>query len=35
VDKLLAEPTRHLTPLGGSKLWQMATLELWLQAHTA
>lgn len=35
MEKLLADPARHLTPLGGSKLWQLATLELWLQAHTA
>ncbi len=33
VDKLLAEPKEHITPLRGSKLWQIALLELWLQAH--
>ncbi|GIX17573.1 MAG: asparagine synthetase B [Rhodothalassiaceae bacterium] len=31
VDMLLAEPDRHLTPLRGSKLWQLALLEFWLQ----
>jgi asparagine synthase (glutamine-hydrolysing) len=33
VAELLADPDRHLTPLRGSKLWQVALLELWLQAH--
>jgi len=33
VDALLSEPDRHITPLRGSKLWQVALLELWLQAH--
>ncbi len=33
VDRLLAEPAAHLTPLRGSKLWQVALLELWLQQH--
>ncbi len=31
VQKLLAEPEQHLTPLRGSKLWQIALLEFWLQ----
>lgn len=31
VDELLAAPEAHLTPLRGSKLWQLALLELWLQ----
>src|SRR5690606_18554575 len=31
VDALLADPERHITPLRGSKLWQVASLELWLQ----
>lgn len=31
VDTLLAEPQAHITPLRGSKLWQIALLELWLQ----
>ncbi|NMG29899.1 N-acetylglutaminylglutamine amidotransferase [Aromatoleum evansii] len=33
IDQLLAAPDRHITPLRGSKLWQVALLELWLQAH--
>ena len=33
VDRLLAEPEAHMTPLRGSKLWQVALLELWLQTH--
>lgn len=33
VDELLAEPDDHLTPLRGSKLWQVGLLELWLQVH--
>jgi asparagine synthase (glutamine-hydrolysing) len=33
VDKLLAAPKDHITPLRGSKLWQIALLELWLQEH--
>lgn len=33
VDRLLAEPERHITRLRGSKLWQVALLELWLQTH--
>jgi asparagine synthase (glutamine-hydrolysing) len=31
VAKLLAAPGDHITPLGGSKLWQLGLLELWLQ----
>ena len=31
VDELLAAPGEHLTSLGGSKLYQLALLELWLQ----
>jgi asparagine synthase (glutamine-hydrolysing) len=34
VDRLLAEPEAHMTPLRGSKLWQVALLEFWLQTHT-
>ncbi|SDB47050.1 asparagine synthase (glutamine-hydrolysing) [Desulfonatronum thiosulfatophilum] len=30
---LLRAPEEHITPLGGSKLWQVAVLELWLQEH--
>ena len=33
VQRLLAEPGAHLTPLRGSMLWQVALLELWLQHH--
>jgi asparagine synthase (glutamine-hydrolysing) len=33
VDALLQAPNEHLTTLEGSKLWQLALLELWLQAH--
>ena len=33
VQQLLAEPGTALTPLGGSKLWQLALLELWLQLN--
>jgi len=33
VDTLLRAPNDHLTTLEGSKLWQLALLELWLQAH--
>jgi asparagine synthase (glutamine-hydrolysing) len=31
VGKLLAAPGQYATPLGGSKLWHLALLELWLQ----
>jgi len=33
VEKLLADPTAHITPLRGSKLWQLSLLESWLQLH--
>ena len=33
VTELLAEPKAHITPLRGSKLWQIALLERWLQQH--
>ncbi len=33
VDLLLQSPRDHLTPLRGSKLWQLATFELWMQAQ--
>ncbi len=33
VEKLLADPEAHITPLRGSKLWQVALLEWWLQTH--
>jgi asparagine synthase (glutamine-hydrolysing) len=33
VEKLLNEPEAHLSPKGNSKLWQVAALEAWMQAH--
>lgn len=33
VDTFLKSPETHITPLRGSKLWQLALLELWLQTH--
>ena len=33
LNELLAEPAEHITPLRGSKLWQVALLEMWLQEH--
>lgn len=33
VDRLLQSPEDHITPLGGSKLWQVALLESWMQTH--
>ncbi|MGK2867489.1 MAG: N-acetylglutaminylglutamine amidotransferase [Mycobacterium sp.] len=33
VDRLLAEPNGHLTPLRGNPLWQLGLLELWLAHH--
>jgi asparagine synthase (glutamine-hydrolysing) len=33
VTALLAAPDNNLTPLRGSKLWQVALLEYWLQSH--
>jgi asparagine synthase (glutamine-hydrolysing) len=33
VNMLLKEPEAHITPLRGSKLWQVALLEFWLQTH--
>jgi len=33
VDMLLQDPESHITPLRGSKLWQIAALETWLQTH--
>lgn len=32
-DELLKHPEAHITPLRGSKLWQLGLLELWLQTH--
>lgn len=33
VDRMFQAPDSHITSLRGSKLWQMALLEAWLQAH--
>jgi asparagine synthase (glutamine-hydrolysing) len=33
IDTLLADPGAHITPLRGSKLWQVTLLEYWLQQH--
>jgi asparagine synthase (glutamine-hydrolysing) len=33
VDRLLKAPEAAITPLGGSKLWQLGLLEIWLQQH--
>ncbi|TCS36289.1 asparagine synthase (glutamine-hydrolysing) [Paucimonas lemoignei] len=33
IDHMLQSPDSHITPLRGSKLWQMALLEAWLQTH--
>ncbi|TDG12823.1 N-acetylglutaminylglutamine amidotransferase [Seongchinamella unica] len=33
VETLLAAPEDHITPLNGSKLWQVALLETWLQSN--
>ncbi len=33
LDTLYASPKDHITPLRGSKLWQVALLEYWLQEH--
>jgi asparagine synthase (glutamine-hydrolysing) len=33
VDRLLQDPAGHITPLGGSRLWQVTLLEMWLQTH--
>ncbi|MGA7980512.1 MAG: N-acetylglutaminylglutamine amidotransferase [Chromatiaceae bacterium] len=33
LEELLGAPDEHITPLRGSKLWQAALLEMWLQEH--
>ena len=33
VKKLYEAPEEHITPLRGSKLYQIALLEMWLQTH--
>jgi asparagine synthase (glutamine-hydrolysing) len=30
---MMESPDSHITPLRGSKLWQIALLEAWLQTH--
>lgn len=35
IDRMMQSPDSHITPLRGSKLWQVALLEAWLQAHGA
>ena len=34
VSNLMADPKQHITPLRGSKVWQIALLELWFQRHS-
>jgi asparagine synthase (glutamine-hydrolysing) len=33
IEALLDDPKKHITPLQGSELWQVALLEMWLQRH--
>lgn len=33
IKELLDDPKSHITPLRGSKLWQIALLDFWLQTH--
>jgi asparagine synthase (glutamine-hydrolysing) len=33
IDNLITDPGGHITPLRGSKLWQITLLEYWLQQH--
>ncbi len=33
VELLMKDPKKHITPLRGSKVWQIALLELWFQQH--
>ena len=33
LNQLLQAPEEHITPLRGSKLWQLALLEIWLQTQ--
>jgi len=33
VNELLDDPDHHITPLRGSKLWQLGLLESWLQTQ--
>ena len=33
IDHMMKDPDKHITPLRGSKLWQVALLEAWLQTN--
>jgi asparagine synthase (glutamine-hydrolysing) len=33
INEYLENPEKHITSLRGSKLWQVALLEYWLQTH--
>ena len=33
LNMLMDAPADHITPLQGSKLWQVALMETWLQTH--
>jgi asparagine synthase (glutamine-hydrolysing) len=33
LNRLFAAPKDHITPLRGSELWQVALVEMWLQAR--
>ena len=33
IDTLLADPEAHITPLRGSKLYQIGLLALWMDSH--
>ncbi|MGD9783170.1 MAG: N-acetylglutaminylglutamine amidotransferase [Hyphomicrobiaceae bacterium] len=33
IERLLASPKEHITPLRGSELWQVGLLEMWLHAQ--
>jgi asparagine synthase (glutamine-hydrolysing) len=33
VEMLMKDPKKHITPLRGSKVWQIALLELWFEQH--
>lgn len=33
IERMFEAPDQHITPLRGSKLWQVALLEAWLQTH--
>jgi len=33
IERMFESPDSHITPLRGSKLWQVALLEAWLQTN--